>query len=116
MSQPDPDPDTVIRALDDHYDCARAAIHQHRTAHESYRDRERRARDAGDDEGAGREGVYADTSARQWQRALGAAEALEQLADALNVALANDRRPLIEAALMSCADASAQGHDDGDTT
>lgn len=78
--------------LDAHYDAARTAIHQHRTAHEGYRDRERRARQAGDDVTAGREGACADACAREWERALGAAAAIEQLADAFGVDLARDRR------------------------
>lgn len=93
MNQPDPD---TARVLNAHYDAARHAIHEHRTAHEGYRERERRARAAGDDDTAGREGACAVLAAREWDRALGAARALEQLADSLEVALANDRRPLIQ--------------------
>lgn len=78
--------------LDAHYDRTRSAIAQHRTAHDGYRERERRARIACDDVTAGREAACADAAAREWERALGAADAIEALADALGVDLAHDRR------------------------
>lgn len=78
----------TAETLNIHYDRARAAIDAHRRGH----DRHREAAAATDGADRGRSQAQADMAAREWERALGAADAIEQLADALGVDLAHDRR------------------------
>lgn len=68
---------------------ARTAISEHRDAYEHHH---AAARAAHDPETAGREQAVVDAAMTAWNRALGSAAAIEQVADALGVDLANDRR------------------------
>lgn len=74
--------------LDAHYEAALQAI---RLAARDYEAHTTKAAET-----TGRErgvwGAQRDMAAREWERALGAADAIEGLADALGVDLAHDRR------------------------
>lgn len=79
---------TTADVLDAHYDAARQAIRQAREAHERHSQAARATNGA--DRGALQ--AHADIAVREWERALGAAAAIEALADALGVDLEHDRR------------------------
>lgn len=79
--------------IDAHYDAALPSIRLAQRDH----DRHREAAAATEGRERGQWQAQADMAAREWGHALGAADALEGLADALGVQLANDRRRALPA-------------------
>lgn len=67
-------------------------IAEHRDAHQHHARQADAAYAAGDPDTCGRERAYADLAMTAWNKALGAAAAIEATADALGVDLAHDRR------------------------
>ena len=85
-------PDYTTLAIRRQYTVTRTDLGRAIEAYENTNDLAKLARDDDRPEGAGRWAAAADLAWRDWGRALGAADALERLADSLGVELADDRR------------------------
>lgn len=86
------DPNDPQDVLDDHYAVTLKWIRDQRLAYESHTDAADDAWRDNDPGTSGRERAYADVAQTEWTRALGAATAIESIADTLGLPLAYDRR------------------------